>query len=118
MHIQEKLYPLPNTQLFVQQAGTAKDVILLIHGFLGSTFSWRYMFPLLSPHYTVYAVDLPGFGRSDKGPNYPYTLASYAQSLYDFIRAEGIHKLTIMAHSMGGQVAMRLASRIPDIVRR
>lgn len=118
MHIQERMYKLPNTQLFVQQTGNAKHVVLLIHGFLGSTFSWRYLLPLLSPHHTVYAVDLPGFGRSDKGKGYPYTLEAFAQSIYDFIQSEGVRQLTIIAHSMGGQVAMRLASIAPQAVKR
>lgn len=118
MEIQEKRYDLSGTQLFVQRSGNAKQTILLIHGFLASTFSWRYMIPLLSPHFTVYAVDLPGFGRSDKNTQYDYTLASYAETIRTFIRRQGIDKLTVMAHSMGGQVAMRLAMLMPDTIDR
>lgn len=118
MHIQERLHKLSNTKIFVQQAGNSENVILLIHGFLGSTFSWRFLIPILGAHFTVYAVDLPGFGRSDKGKRYPYTLSAYAQSLYDFLQSEGVRRLMIIAHSMGGQVAMRLASLAPQAVKR
>lgn len=118
MDIRENLHRLSDTQLFVQQAGTAEQVLLLIHGFLGSTFSWRYLLPLLSPHYTVYAVDLPGFGKSDKGTQYPYTLSAYAKSIQELLQAEGIKQLTILAHSMGGQVALRLATLAPEVVQR
>lgn len=118
MHIEEGYYQLSDTQLFVQRAGNAEQVLLLIHGFLGSTFSWRYLLPLLSPHFTVYAVDLPGFGRSDKGKDYPYTLAAYAKSIRAFIQSQAVRHLTIIAHSMGGQVAMRLATIVPRLVQR
>lgn len=118
MQIEEKYYKLSNTELFVQRAGNAEHTLLLIHGFLGSTFSWRYLLPMLSPHYTVYAVDLPGFGRSDKRKDYPYTLTAFARSVHDFIQSQTIRHLTIIAHSMGGQVAMRLATIAPQLVER
>ncbi|AQS54678.1 alpha/beta fold hydrolase [Novibacillus thermophilus] len=118
MGIREHMYRLPDTQLFVQRAGRADRVILLVHGFLASTFTWRYMFPYLSPHFTVYAVDLPGFGRSAKDRSYHYTLEGFAQTLHAFVQAEGIRQVTVMAHSMGGQVALRLAKRAPETVQR
>lgn len=118
MDIETYRHPLPDTELFVQRAGTADQTILLIHGFLASSFSWRLLIPLLSPHFTVYAIDLPGFGRSDKGRRYPYTLSAYARSLQAFIQAEGLAPLTLMAHSMGGQVALRLAALVPGAVEQ
>lgn len=118
MDIETYRYPLPDTELFVQRAGAADQVILLIHGFLASSFSWRFLIPLLSPHFTVYAIDLPGFGRSDKGRRYPYTLSAYAQSLHAFVQGEGLAPLILMAHSMGGQVALRLAALAPKVVER
>lgn len=118
MDIQTYEHKQSDTRLLIQRAGTAERAILLIHGFLSSTFSWRFLFPLLSPYFTVYAVDLPGFGRSDKGRHYPYTLTAYAKSIHNFIQAEGIQTLTLMAHSMGGQVALRLAKLAPENVDR
>lgn len=118
MNIQTYQHKQSDTRLFVQRAGEAERVILLIHGFLSSSFSWRLLFPLLNPHFTVYAIDLPGFGRSDKSKRYPYTLTAYANSIQKFIQAEGIQTLTLMAHSMGGQVALRLANLAPEKVDR
>lgn len=118
MHIEEDYYKLSDTQLFVQRAGKAEQVLLFVHGFLGSTFSWRYLLPMLSPHYTVYAVDLPGFGRSAKKKDYPYTLTAFAKSIHNFAVSQTVRPLTIIAHSMGGQVAMRLAIIAPQLVER
>lgn len=118
MDIKEKWCRLDNTELYVQHCGREKPALLLIHGFLGSTFSWRFLLPLLSPHFAVYAVDLPGFGRSDKGKQYKYSYASYAKSLLDFLKVEGLRKVSVISHSMGGQIAMRLAMLAPEMVQR
>ncbi|MBN3586017.1 alpha/beta fold hydrolase, partial [Algoriphagus aestuarii] len=46
------------------------------------------------------------------------TLEGFAQTLHAFVQAEGIRQVTVMAHSMGGQVALRLAKRAPETVQR
>ena len=48
--------------------GTGKPLIL-VHGFAGFTYTWRYLIPLLTDHFTVYAYDVLGFGLSDKPPD-------------------------------------------------
>ncbi|WP_054950911.1 alpha/beta fold hydrolase [Numidum massiliense] len=118
LDIEEKMHTFSNTRMYVQCAGSAEQAVLLIHGFLGSTFSWRFLLPQLSPFCKVFAVDLPGFGRSDKSTKYPYTLAAYAKSLYDLLQAEGVKRVTLIAHSLGGQIALRLATIAPQLVKQ
>ena len=56
-----------NTFHYTKQ-GTGKPLIL-VHGFAGSTYTWRYLIPLLTDHYTVYAVDVLWSGLSAKPPD-------------------------------------------------
>ena len=83
--------------------GTGKPLIL-VHGFAGSTYTWRYLIPLLSDHYTVYAVDVLGFGLSDKPPDANYDMASHGQRLIDFMDALNLPSANLIGHSMGGVI--------------
>jgi len=79
--------------------------LVLVHGFAGSVFTWRNLIPLLSDSYTVYALDLPGFGLSDKPPEGCYELSCQADVLLDFLDALDIPSAALAGHSMGGIVA-------------
>ncbi len=72
--------------LHYEKYGAGKPLIL-VHGFAGSTYTWRELIPLLSEHYTLYAVDLPGFGLSDKSPEANYKLQSQAGMIIGFMDA-------------------------------
>ena len=84
--------------------GTGKPLIL-VHGFGGSTYTWRHLIPLLSDHYTVYAYDILGFGLSDKPPDGNYDMKSHGDSLIGFIDALKLPSPSIVGHSMGGIIA-------------
>ena len=74
--------------------------IVLVHG-LG--VSSRYMAPLaheLAPFYRVFAVDLPGFGRSEKPPQ-PLGLIELAEALATWMRSTGLRSATIVGNSYG-----------------
>ena len=58
--------------------------LLVVHGFMGYSFSWRFVIKGLAQHYSVYAVDLPGCGFSQRSASLPGTLASDAEHLLDF----------------------------------
>ena len=91
--------------------------VVLVHG-LG--VSSRYMVALareLAPFYRVLAVDLPGFGRSDK-PSRALGLVELAETLAGWMRATGLRSATIVANSYGCQIAVELAARRPRLVER
>ncbi len=98
--------------------GEAPPVILL-HGFGGSTVSWRDSVPVLvQAGYAVYAVDLLGFGLSEKGWEHDYSHPAQAARVIGFMDALGIDRAVIVGHSMGGSVAAHLALRHPQRVDR
>ncbi len=65
---------------------------------------------------SVWALDLPGFGYSDKPEDFGYTLADYADFMAAFMDAEGIPQATIVGNSMGGSIAMMTYLMHPDRV--
>jgi alpha-beta hydrolase superfamily lysophospholipase len=55
--------------------------LIMVHGFAGSTYTWRYLIPLLTDDYTIYALDVLGFGLSDKPPDGDYDMKSQGDLL-------------------------------------
>jgi pimeloyl-ACP methyl ester carboxylesterase len=90
------------------------EAVLLIHGFGGSTVDWR---ALSLSDYDVYAVDLPGFGLSEKGLDIDMTHPALADLLVSFLDAVGVEQAHIVGHDMGGNIAVHVAQRHPDQTR-
>ena len=84
--------------------------LLLIHGLGGSIESWSEVFDRLAEMFHVIAVDLPGYGSSDK-PDAPYTMEYFGGVLRSFIDALGLDRVILVGHSMGGAVAIKAYSR-------
>jgi pimeloyl-ACP methyl ester carboxylesterase len=89
--------------------------LLLIHGFGASTDHWRKNIAELSQHFEVWAIDLLGFGRSQK-PNWTYNGDLWRDQLHDFI-TEHIRRPTVLAgNSLGGYAALCTAGERPESV--
>ncbi len=97
-------------------AGSGRP-LLLIHGLLGYSFSWRFNLGEFARHATVYAVDLPGVGFSDR-PVLDCSLGAIARRLAEFLDQLGVHEFDLLGTSHGGAVAMTLAALDPRRVRR
>lgn len=98
-------------------AGRGAPVVLL-HGLGASKVSFAPLMDGLADYYEVHAVDLPGFGKSDKplpgGGRYsPRWLAGV---VHDYLRVNGLSRVWLVGNSMGGRVAVELALRHPDRV--
>ncbi len=95
--------------------------VLLIHGFCGSTFCWRNNFDtLVTAHYQVYAIDLPGFGYSERSVEINQSQSNRAQiiwGLIDSIDREDTTRWNIVGHSMGGGTAEAVALTRPEKVK-
>lgn len=97
---------------------TARETFVLLHGFLSSTFSFRRLTPLLKEHYNVISIDLPPFGNSGKHNSFIYSydnLANTVIALLEHLRVSSIH---LTGHSMGGQIALNVMKKAPDLVKR
>ncbi len=93
--------------------------ILLVHGFAGSTFSWRYTAPALAAEgYRVIAVDLPGFGLSERSLDFTPTAEKRAALLWKLLESlEPDADWHLVGHSMGGGVVSAMALQNPGQVK-
>ena len=94
-----------------QEFGDAGDqTLILIHGYTASTYVWRSVAPLLADaNFHVIAVDLLGFGYSDKPAWFEYSIASQARMIERFMDRMGIGRAILVGSSYGGAVAATVA---------
>ena len=90
--------------------------LLLVHGLMTSSYSWRYVVEPLAKHWRVVVPDLPGAGRSDH-PRAVYSPEALGSFIGDFQRALDIHGCDVVGNSLGGLLCMRLALDEPAAVR-
>jgi 4,5:9,10-diseco-3-hydroxy-5,9,17-trioxoandrosta-1(10),2-diene-4-oate hydrolase len=117
VHIEEAFVPVGGVKVHYQRAGTGRP-LLLLHGLIGSARNWRQNIRFLSRHSSVYAVDLFNMGESERVPGLDAGLEATADRLAACMDALGLAEADIAGHSHGGAVAMMLAARHPDRVRR
>lgn len=99
---------------------TKGDPVLLIHGLGGSIESWQNNIETISSHdLRVIALDLPGFGLSDK-PKIKYTIKYCRNFISKFVKRLGIdfHSLSIIGNSLGGHIAAEFAINYPLAVSK
>ncbi|MGI8787148.1 MAG: alpha/beta fold hydrolase [Pyrinomonadaceae bacterium] len=88
----------------------ANPTLILIHGYTASTYVWKTIAPMLAAeNFHVVAVDLLGFGYSDKPAQFDYTIQSQARMIVRFMNRLGIGRATLIGSSYGGAVASTLA---------
>ena len=100
--------PEAPVRLYTVERGEGPPV-LLIHGFGTNSFTWRHIAPDLARDHKVIAVDLKGFGRSDKPFDERYAASDQAKLLRQLILERDLRDLTIVGHSYGGGIALLLA---------
>src|SRR2546423_2277300 len=98
--------------------GGSGSPLVLVHG-LGSSAAVEFYFNLepLAANHRVLAIDLPGFGHSDK-PVLEYTIELFVKAVRDVMASEELARAAVMGVSMGGRVALGLALEWPELVER
>jgi pimeloyl-ACP methyl ester carboxylesterase len=107
--VEECWMDLDGARLRYLRAGSGPPLILL-HGLLGYSFSWRYTMPALAPYATVYAPDFMGAGFSDRPAGIDHSMRGTARRLLRFIENLGISSFDLLGTSHGGAVAMMMAA--------
>ena len=90
------------------------DSIVLLHGYGGSSFSWRYWAPFLAKRAHVVLVDMKGFGSAPKPDDGQYGPRHQAELIYRLILQADLQRVTLIGHSLGGGVALDTALRLLD----
>lgn len=93
------------------RAGTpsGRPPLLLIHGIVAYSFSWRFNIPAFSRNRVVYAVDLPGLGQSERVRGLDCSLRATAARLIEFLQEQDVNEFDVLGTSHGGAVSMMLA---------
>lgn len=99
-------------RLFLQSQFTGhQPLILLIHGFPTSSWDWHKMWPFLQTSYDLVAIDMLGFGFSDKPQGHHYSIMEQADIIEAMIRYYKIREIHVIAHDYGDTVAQELLAR-------
>jgi pimeloyl-ACP methyl ester carboxylesterase len=93
-----------------------KEPALCVHGLAGSSRNWTDLIDLLRPRLACAALDLPGFGDSPPRPDRRYSIAALAQTVEALIEKQA-NQVHLIASSLGGAVAVKLAATRPDLVK-
>jgi pimeloyl-ACP methyl ester carboxylesterase len=102
-----------------------KPVMVFVHGWAGSARYWESTAHALSDHFDCLLYDMRGFGRSaiasdqrDQLKERGYELETFADDLAELLKALGLSKVYLNAHSMGASVAVFFINRYPDMVEK
>lgn len=99
--------------------GGSGDPVVLVHGLGGRSEDWAALMPqLVHDHHRVYALDLPGYGRSDWPENATYSIREEADAVEAFMDDRHLARTDLGGWSMGGWIAMRVALDQPQRIRR
>src|SRR5438034_6056806 len=107
-------------QVFYKTAGTSSSAspLVFIHsiGAGSSSFMWRKNFDVLAQDFSVFALDLLGFGFSEKPGSAPYSADLYVELITDFIREVCGYPVNVIGSSLGAAYAVRVADEHPELI--
>lgn len=96
--------------IFSRMAGRGEPLVLL-HGFPTASWDWHRLWPMLCQQYTVYTLDLLGFGLSDKPLGYGYSIEDQADLVQGWLAGLGLGRVHLLTHDYGNSVAQELMAR-------
>lgn len=100
-------------KIVYDEYGNANNpAIILLHGWFSYRGVWKQIAGLLEGNYYCVAVDLLGFGDSDKPEKADYSIEAQSKRIVEIAQGLGLDRFSIIGHSMGGQIAMCVASLI------
>jgi pimeloyl-ACP methyl ester carboxylesterase len=103
-------------EIYADEEGEGSPALVFIHYWGGSRRTWSGVIARLSKRFRCIAVDLRGWGRSDRHTD-DYSLFTQADDIEGVIEALKVKDFVLVGHSMGGKIAQILASRRPDGLR-
>lgn len=113
------LAKIDNINIYYERYNTeTEETIVLLHGFLSSSFCYRKLIPLLQKKYHIVAIDLPPFGKSDKTTSFSYSYQNLATIVLKLLKQLQIDHPVLVGHSMGGQIALFAAKQAPQQIKK
>lgn len=115
--VEGKFVEVEGMRLHYLERGSG-DPVLMLHGWPTSSYLWRNVMVPVSEGNRAIALDLPGFGRSDKPLDASYSFRFFERALSGFADAVGIERTGLAVHDLGGPVGLYWASKNPERVSR
>jgi len=109
-----RLINTPGRQLFAVERGSGTPVLFL-HGIPTYSYLWRDLLPVAALNHRAVALDLSGFGRSEKRPGWDYSVAAQADAVRSALRQLDIERPAVVAHDLGALIAVELLAREPEL---
>ena len=107
---------LAGVRVYYETAGSGKPVLLL-HGWGARAATMRPIFEQLQADHAVHALDFPGFGQSAPPP-VPWNVGDYCRVVAEFLAKCGVARTSVIGHSFGGRVGIKLAAERPELVEK
>lgn len=105
-----KFFPYQQYELFYKDEGKGETVVL-IHGYPTSSLDWKKVWSALVTHYRVIALDLLGFGFSDKPASHVYSVMDHADMLEALLQHLNLNNVHLVGHDLGVGIAQELLAR-------
>ncbi|MVM28680.1 alpha/beta fold hydrolase [Spirosoma sp. HMF4905] len=105
-------YSINNTRLNVLELGNGPLTLVFLHYFGGSVLEWQAVMSQLAGQYRCLAIDLRGHGDSE-APATGYSVYNMADDVLEVLKTMDVQDFVVVGHSMGGKVALALASQQP-----
>jgi pimeloyl-ACP methyl ester carboxylesterase len=102
--------------LHLRRAGSGRHSCLMIHGFGEGGYVWDRVLPAIASRYDAIAPDLRGHGDSAWDAEARYDVQAHIDDVVHVIRALDLHRLVLVGHSMGGEIAIHVAAQCADRV--
>lgn len=100
---------------YLDEGPRTAPVLLFLHGLGDDALIWRQTFKAFSGQFRCIAPDLPGHGKTAAG-NFGFRMFDFANLTESFLKALNIKSITLIGHSMGGQIGIILGLRLPAII--
>ena len=118
-----KFVTIRNVDVHYKMEGKGDDILVFLHGFGASTFTWHKVSKPLSQNYTVIAYDRTGFGYSSRpmpgewNSESPYSPESQVEQLIALMDTWGVDKAVLVGSSAGGTIVALAAEKYPERVK-
>lgn len=102
------------------EAGSG-ETVLMLHGSgpgVSALANWQHNIPMLAQRFHVLAPDILGFGTTERPEDIVYSLRTWTDHVWAFMDARGIEKARIIGNSLGGRIALQMATDQPDRIAK
>lgn len=104
---------LPDSALSMNYIENGKPLVFFIHGWCIDKSYWDGQVADLKDHYSVLAIDLPGFGDSNEGA---YSIEGYGREIRNLLEKMDLDSVILVGHSMGGDIMLEAAVNNPRVI--